>query len=169
VVAELAAREIAYLVLPPPKSTGRERFGAQLLSDQADLFAGLSLEDGCATLCAFTAATVCDSLAWYGPAAARVIASGGGTHNPALMRMLAERLATSGSTLVPSGDLGIDADAKEALAFAVLGYETLRERPANLCGATGAARPTVLGAIAPHGLAGLLAKMHAECAANGVT
>jgi anhydro-N-acetylmuramic acid kinase len=74
-----------------------------------------------------------------------------------------------GSILVPSGDLGIDADAKEALAFAVLGYETLRERPANLCGATGAARPTVLGAIAPHGLAGLLAKMHAECAANGVT
>jgi anhydro-N-acetylmuramic acid kinase len=120
-------------------------------------------------LCAFTVSTVCDSLAWYGPAAARVIASGGGTHNPALMRMLAERLATSGSTLVPSGDLGIDADAKEALAFAVLGYETLRERPANLCGATGAARSTVLGAIAPHGLAGLLAKMHAECAANGVT
>ena len=53
-VGELIAREAVYLVLPPPKSTGRERFGAQLLEAHADLFARLSLEDGCATLCAFT-------------------------------------------------------------------------------------------------------------------
>ncbi|MBD5635654.1 MAG: anhydro-N-acetylmuramic acid kinase [Candidatus Eremiobacteraeota bacterium] len=166
VVADLCAREMFYLALPPPKSTGRERFGATLLADQADLFGGLSLEDGCATLCAFTARTVCDSLAWYGPSAARVIASGGGVRNPAMMRMLGERLASTGSTLVTSDDLGIDSDAKEALAFAVLGYETLRGRPANLPAATGARRPAVLGAIVPHGLEGLLAKMRAERAAN---
>jgi anhydro-N-acetylmuramic acid kinase len=167
VVAELTAREIFYLIQPPPKSTGRERFGAQLLADQDDLFAPLSLEDGCATLCAFTAATVSDALAAYGPPGARVIASGGGTRNPALMRALAERLAANGSTLVPSSTYGVDPDAKEALAFAVLGYETLRGRPANVPRATGATRPAVLGAIAPYELDALLAKMRAECAANG--
>jgi anhydro-N-acetylmuramic acid kinase len=167
VVADLAAREMFYLALPPPKSTGRERFGEQLLEHQADLFADLSLEDGCATLCAFTVATICDSLDWYGPASARVVASGGGVRNPVLVGMLAERLARSGSTLALSSAYGIDPDAKEAIAFAVLGYETLRERPGNLPSATGAARGVVLGAVAPHGLAGLLAKMRAECAANG--
>jgi anhydro-N-acetylmuramic acid kinase len=167
VVAELCAREMLFLVLPPPKSTGRERFGAQLLADQADLFARLSLEDGCATLCAFTVATLCDSLALYGPNAPRVIASGGGTRNPALMRLLGERLRTAGASLVRSDELGLDPDAKEAVAVAVLGYETLRGRPANLPRATGAKRPAVLGAIVPYRLDVLLAKMHAECASNG--
>jgi anhydro-N-acetylmuramic acid kinase len=167
VVAELCAREMLFLVLPPPKSTGRERFGAQLLADQADLFERLSLEDGCATLCAFTVATLCDSLALYGPPAPRVIASGGGTRNPTLMRLLGERLRTAGASLVRSDDLGLDPDAKEAVAFAVLGYETLRGRPANLPRATGAKRPTVLGAIVPYHLDVLLAKMRAECASNG--
>jgi anhydro-N-acetylmuramic acid kinase len=154
-------------VLPPPKSTGRERFGAQLLADQGDLFARLSLEDGCATLCAFTVATLCDSLALYGPPAPRVIASGGGTRNPTLMRLLGERLRTAGASLVRSDELGLDPDAKEAVAFAVLGYETLRGRPANLPRATGAAHPAVLGAIVPYRLDLLLAKMRAECASNG--
>jgi anhydro-N-acetylmuramic acid kinase len=110
---------------------------------------------------------VSDALAAYGPPGARVIASGGGTRNPALMRALAERLAANGSTLAPSSAYGVDPDAKEALAFAVLGYETLRGRPANVPRATGASRPAVLGAIAPYDLEALLAKMRAECAANG--
>jgi anhydro-N-acetylmuramic acid kinase len=166
IVRDLCAREIFYLAQPPPKSTGRERFGAQLLADQADLFADLSLEDGCATLCGFTVATICDSLGWYGPARARTVASGGGTRNATLMRLLAERLATTGSTLVSSAAYGVDPDAKEALAFAVLGFETLRERPANLPRATGASAPAVLGAIVPRGLAALLAKMDAAGPAN---
>jgi len=166
-VAELIAREMPYLVVPPPKSTGRERFGAQLLAAHRDIFARLSLEDGCATLCAFTVATICDSLALYGPQRPRVIASGGGTRNRTLMRRLGERLAETGATLVNARDFGVDPDAKEALAFALLGYETLRERPANLPRATGARRPAVLGALAPHDLATLFAKIRAECAANG--
>jgi anhydro-N-acetylmuramic acid kinase len=166
VLRELLAREAFYLVQPPPKSTGRERFGEGLLDVHADLIEPLALPDGCATLAAFTAATIADGLAAYGPPSARVIASGGGTHNPALLRALATRLAEHGSTLVRSDDFGVDADAKEALAFALLGYETLRGRPANCPAATGAARPAVLGAIVPCGLAALLAKMHAEVAAN---
>jgi len=166
-LGELVAREAVFLALPPPKSTGRERFGEALLEAHADLFAQLSLEDGCATLAAFTAATIAQSLANYGPAAARVIASGGGTRNRSLMTMLRERLERAGSTLHTSDEYAIPSDAKEAIAFAVLGYETLRGRPASLPGATGACRPAVLGAIAPFALARLLAKMHAECAANG--
>ena len=166
VVRELCAREAFFLALPPPKSTGRERFGAQLLAAQADLFEDLSLEDGCATLCAFTVATLADSLADYGPGAARIVASGGGTHNTTLVRMLRERFARDGCTFVLSNELGLDADAKEAIAFAILGYETLRGRPANLAGATGAARPAVLGAIVPFALDALLAKIRAELTAN---
>ena len=166
VVRELCAREAFFLAVPPPKSTGRERFGAQLLAAHADLFEDLSLEDGCATLCAFTVATLADSLADYGPGPARVVASGGGTRNATLVRMLRERFARDGCALVISDELGLRADAKEALAFAMLGYETLRGRPANLPGATGATRQTVLGAIVPYRLDALLAKIRAEVMAN---
>jgi anhydro-N-acetylmuramic acid kinase len=117
-------------------------------------------------LCAFTVVTIGDGLEAYGPPNARVIASGGGTHNATLMHLLAERLARSGCQLERSDAYGIDPDAKEAIAFAVLGYETLRGRPASLPGATGARRPAVLGAIAPSGLEALLAKIREECTAN---
>jgi len=166
VVAELLVRESPFFKLRPPKSTGRERFGTQFLKAHDDLFAAMSLEDGCATLCAFTAATIADSLAAHGPLRPLVIASGGGVHNRALLAMLRERLACDGAELTTSGDFGVDPDAKEALAFALLGYETLRERPANVPAATGATHPAVLGAIAPHGLAAVLTKMRAEIAAN---
>jgi anhydro-N-acetylmuramic acid kinase len=166
VVADVIAREAFYLALPPPKSTGRERFGAMLLDAHAELFAPLSLEDGCATLAALTVATICDSLSAYGPARARVIASGGGTQNAALMVMLRERLERAGSSLHVSDAYGIASDAKEAIAFAVLGYETLRGRPASLPGATGASKPALLGAVAPFALEALLAKIRAECTAN---
>ena len=167
VVRELAAREAFFLMLPPPKSTGRERFGAQLLAAHGDLFGPLSLEDGCATLVAFSAATLAESLIDYGPAGGRVIASGGGVENPALVRAIRERLAPAGFVVERSDAYGVDPAAKEAIAFAILGYETLRGRPANLPGATGAARPVVLGAIAPYALADVLAKIRDEVAANG--
>jgi len=159
---DLIAREAFFLVQPPPKSTGRERFGAQVLDAQADLFARLSLEDGCATLAAFTAATIDESLALYGPQPARIIASGGGVHNAALVTMLRVRFAKRRCELVTSDAAGVDPDAKEAIAFAVLGYETLRGRPSNIPRATGAARPAVLGAIVPCALAATLAKVSSE-------
>jgi len=163
---ELIAREAFYLMQPPPKTTGRERFGPQLLDAQADLLAKLSLPNGCATLAAYTAATIADSLALYGPSGGTLVASGGGTHNATLMRMLVERLEPGGFEITTSAAFGIDPDAKEAVAFAVLGYQTLRGRPANLPRATGATRAAVLGAIVPFELVSLLAKTRAECAPN---
>ena len=149
----------AYFALPPPKSTGRERFGKHFL-DAFPALASLSLEDGAATLCALTARTVATALRSAAPGAARTIASGGGARNPALVAALSRAL--DGIVLETSDAYGIDADAKEAIAFAVLGYETLRERAAGLPRVTGASRAAVLGALVPHGLANLLAKLAAE-------
>ncbi len=163
----LVERDADFFAQAPPKSTGRERFGLQCLAAHAERFADLSLEDGCATLCAFTANSIAASLAAYAPPHVRVVASGGGVHNAALCTMLRERLEQRGRELAMASDFGIDPDAKEALAFAILGYETLRGRPANVPSATGAMRPTLLGAIVPYELDRLLTKMRVELAANG--
>ena len=160
---ELLAAMMAdeYFGAAPPKTTGRERFGAHFLARHAGALAKLSIEDGAATLAELTAATVAGAIERHGFAHARVIVSGGGANNPALLERLAARL--KGARVERSDTMGIPADAKEAIAFAVLGYETLRERAGNVPAATGARRAVVLGAIAPYRLAKLLARIHSEC------
>jgi anhydro-N-acetylmuramic acid kinase len=76
--------------------------------------------------------------------------------------MDALRAALPNLRVTVSDEFGIDADAKEAIAFAVLGYTTLRNQPAGLPSVTGAKAPRVLGAIAPHNLAELLTKLSLE-------
>jgi anhydro-N-acetylmuramic acid kinase len=76
-----------------------------------------------------------------------VIVSGGGARNPVIMKHLAALLP--GVAIATSADFGIDIDAKEAIAFAILGYETWRGRPSNLPSATGARRAVILGRITP--------------------
>lgn len=151
----------AYFSLPPPKTTGRERFGEQFLREHGSAIAPLSIEDGAATLAALTAVTLAGAVRSVAPAGARVLVSGGGARNAAILRGLQERLEHF--TVERSDAMNLNADAKEAVAFAVLGYETLRERAANVPRVTGAAHPAVLGAIAPYELSGLLAKVQAEC------
>jgi anhydro-N-acetylmuramic acid kinase len=75
----------------------------------------------------------------------QIIVGGGGAKNPVLMRSLREK---TGCEVLTHADFGIDNKAKEALAFAILGYETLQGRPSNVPRATGAKRPAVLGKIA---------------------
>jgi anhydro-N-acetylmuramic acid kinase len=150
-----------YFALAPPKSTGRERFGAQFLRAHAERLSALSLEDGAATLTALTARTLAAAIQSSAPEGARVLVSGGGAHNLALMTALQERLPRS--RVERSDVMNFHGDAKEAIAFALLGYETLRGRPANVPSATGASRPVPLGSIAPYNLSALLAKMEAEC------
>jgi anhydro-N-acetylmuramic acid kinase len=149
-----------YFAQAPPKSTGRERFGSQFLARHAVLLDPLEIEDGVATLAELTAATVADQIARRMPAA-RVLVAGGGARNPALLARLAARLPRA--RVETTAVMGIDPDAKEAIAFAVLGFETLRGREANVPRATGAGRSVPLGGIAPHGLARLLARVEAEC------
>ena len=146
-----------YFDREPPKSTGRELFGARYLANN-DLFS-LSLEDGCATLTELTVRTIAASIRRCGAAANRVIVSGGGADNPTLMRLL--RTALPESTVVRSDDFGIDGQFKEAIAFAVLGLETLRGRPSSLPAVTGAIAPAVLGSIVPYALEALVAKVSA--------
>ncbi|MDP9111500.1 MAG: anhydro-N-acetylmuramic acid kinase [Candidatus Eremiobacteraeota bacterium] len=158
---EAMARD-PYFARPFPKSTGRERFGHQFFEPYADTIAELSLEDGAATLAALTVLTLADAICAVAPNGSRVLLSGGGARNEAIVRGLRERLALY--CVESSGVMEIDPDAKEAIAFALLGYETLRGRASNVPSATGARYATPLGAIAPWNLRELLAKVHAECA-----
>jgi anhydro-N-acetylmuramic acid kinase len=125
----------------PPKSAGREQYGAEF---HARLKAsGLPMADLIATATVLTAATI--AMAAGRPD--ELIASGGGVHNPEIMGHLAALMP--GVAISTSTDHGIDADAKEAIAFAVLAHETWRGRASNLPSATGARRPVVLGCITP--------------------
>lgn len=153
-----------YFGAPPPKTTGRERFGDHFLAQFGDSFSKLSTPDGAATLTELSAISIAQAIERAGFARAHVVVSGGGARNRALVTRLAARLPTA--RVEPSDAMGFSVDAKEAIAFAVLGYETLRGRAANVPLATGAQRRVVLGAIAPHGLRELLDAIAGECDAS---
>ena len=120
---------------------------------------------GAATLTELTAVSVADAIAKTRFGGARVIAAGGGAHNRTLLARIAARLEAG--CVETSDSMGMPVDAKEAVAFAVLGYETLRERAANAPAATGARHAVTLGAIAPHRLHELLAAIARECSGAG--
>ncbi|HTV93008.1 MAG TPA: anhydro-N-acetylmuramic acid kinase [Verrucomicrobiae bacterium] len=150
-----------YFAQSPPKSTGREQFGAQFLLAHRHLLERLSLEDGCATLTEVTARSIADAVAAIGMSASRILCSGGGARNRALMRSIGGHLPEA--RVERSDTVGLDPDAKEAIVFAVLGYETLRERAANVPRVTGASHAVPLGAIAPFSLRRLIAEVENEC------
>jgi anhydro-N-acetylmuramic acid kinase len=130
-----------YLHEEPPKSTGRERFGQQFV---AGLIAtGIAPEDLIATATEFTAASIAQGIGTVAKGAYRVTASGGGVHNRWLMKRLAAHV--NPMPIGTSAEFGIDPDAKEAIAFAVLAFESAAGRPANLPSATGARQGVILG------------------------
>lgn len=141
-----------YYALAPPKSTGRELFGDQYAARVMEQGAarGLAPADVVATLTALTARSIAEAYARFGPPGGvdEVVAHGGGARNRALMDMLAAALPP-GAPVVQHDDFGVPAKAKEAVAFALLGYEGLHGRPGALPSCTGASRPAVLGTIAP--------------------
>ena len=151
--ADLLERWIAaepYFRLLPPKTTGRELFGGQYgarLWSEAQA-RGLSNEDYTATVTAFTARSIAAAYRGFMPEMPdEVIVSGGGAYNPTLLSMLVAEAAPA--KVIVIDELGMPSDAKEAVAFAVLAYETWHNRPGNLPSATGARRPVVLGSITP--------------------
>ncbi|MGP4092333.1 anhydro-N-acetylmuramic acid kinase, partial [Streptomyces sp. KR55] len=109
-----------YYVLPAPKTTGKELFHVGYLHTALAGVGTLPAEDVIATLTELTARTVADAVRAVG--ATEVIASGGGARNPVLMAMLGDQLP--GVPVRASDELGLPADAKEAYAFAVLGFLT---------------------------------------------
>ena len=138
--------EEPYFTRKPPKSTGRELFGVQRCDVYLKEMAGLPKEDILATLTAFTARSTAEAYKNFLPALPdEVLLCGGGARNPAIAAMLQKELPTS--RIGRTEDAGLPGDSKEAVAFAVLGYETMNRRPGNLPAATGASSPVVLGSI----------------------
>ncbi len=140
--------EHPFFLLPPPKSTGRELFGAACAQQcwQEAQQAGLSKADLIATLTDFTAATIELSYRKFLPEIpTEILIGGGGSRNLYLMNKLQQRLPDS---IVRSTEAsGLDADYKEAIAFAILAYWRIHNTPGNLPSVTGAARPCLLGEL----------------------
>lgn len=134
-----------YFQLAPPKTAGREQFGQEYASGL--IATGIAIEDLIATATELTARSIASAIERYAQPGWEVIASGGGVHNRTLMRRLTALLA--GRALRTSADFGIDPDAKEAVAFALLAYRFHRRRPGNLPPATGAKRAVILGRGTP--------------------
>ncbi|MFC8686846.1 anhydro-N-acetylmuramic acid kinase [Brevibacillus porteri] len=140
-----------YYQIKPPKSTGREVYGkafAHELFNEADIL-GISHADLLATVTALTATTITDAYKHFVLPTTKVeevIVSGGGAHNQTLLTMLQRQLPT-GMTVMTAQQFGMPDDAKEAVAFAILGHETLMGRPSNVPSVTGAKRAVPLGNI----------------------
>lgn len=137
-----------YFSQPPPKSTGRERFGIEYADKLLARVrkAGGSENDAVATATALTAETIARAVTG-GSHDGEIVVSGGGAKNPALLERLAARVQPR--PVVLFDQVFFDGEAKEAVAFAFLGLQTVSGRPGNLPAATGARGPRVLGHITP--------------------
>ena len=156
----------------PPKTAGREEFGREFVAEFLRSCRGARKQDVVATATALTARSIADAVKhsvlgkvptsrktgekWGTLSAKRsltqptfgeMILSGGGSKNSTLVAMIAEQVAPLGIVVRFSDEFGLPSEAKEAVAFAVLAYETWNRRPANVPSATGAKRPAVLGKI----------------------
>lgn len=169
--------EDAFLREPPPRSTGRERYGDAWLERHAAAIDARALPDVLATLCAYTVRAVRDALRdealravpWEraeaeatrdqslgGPVQAaplaapdELVVSGGGVRNAALLEELRAALEPECAVRSSTEALGVAPEAKEALAFALLADATLRGLPSSYPRVTGARRPSVLGKLSP--------------------
>ena len=139
-----------YLKLAPPKSTGREYYGTAYLKKILALGRKHRAKPNdlirAATI--FTALSIVDALHRFVLPKHKIhqlIVSGGGANNPLILAQLAAALPAI--EIVPSSQLGVPEDAKEAYAFALLAYETWHQRASNIPSATGARKAAILGKI----------------------
>ena len=138
----------------PPKTSGREEFGREFVREFLRRCGRCSKQDAVATATALTAKSIADAVrrhvsknATKNHAFQEMILSGGGAENSTLVAMLRTELIPLGIQLRFSDEFGVPSAAKEAVAFAILAYETWRRRPSNIPSATGAKRAAVLGKI----------------------
>ena len=144
-----------YFSMPPPKSTGREEFGRPFVTRLVEAVhpeGDRDWLDLVATLTELTARTIADAYArWVTPRGLdEVVITGGGARNLTLVGRI--RALLTPLPVVDAAALGMDPDAKEAVAFALLAWAHLRGIPANVPTATGAAGPRVLGSLTPGAL-----------------
>jgi anhydro-N-acetylmuramic acid kinase len=152
----------AFFRRKPPKTAGREEFGREFVkkfqaacinsrpSKSAKGRPSVSGQDGIATATALTARSIAEAIKKHvlrHGDFSELIVSGGGAKNPTLMAWLANELRSLGLRLRASDEFGIPSEAKEAVAFAVLAFETWNQRASNVPSATGAKRPAILGKI----------------------
>ena len=141
----------------PPKSAGREQFGREFVSQFMRRCGRAPKQDVVATATALTARSIALALRRFVLTTetrrhgenlfGEYIVSGGGTKNSTLMRMLKQEMEALGLWLRRSEQFHIPSEAKEAVAFALMAYQTWHRRPSNLPSATGAQRPAVLGKV----------------------
>lgn len=142
----------------PPKSTGREEFGREFVAEFLRWFGRRARkQDIMATATALTAVSIGRGLRQglallkidtpFRQGAAEFIVSGGGAENRTLLQMIAEEVRPLGFRVLTSDELGMPNQAKEAVAFALLAYQTWHRQPGNVPGATGARRPVILGKV----------------------
>ncbi len=139
-----------YFRVQPPKSTGRELFGAQFAEPYIDRAraSGHSVADLVATLTAFTAHSIADQYRRFLPGRPdEVVVGGGGSRNPYLMRLLSGLLDPAQIRL--HEDFGLPSLGREAVYFALMGHEALFGRPNTVPSCTGALRSVVMGKIVP--------------------
>jgi anhydro-N-acetylmuramic acid kinase len=140
----------------PPRTAGREEFGREYAGRFLRICRGASKPDVVATATALTARSIADSVRRFvlpkfagrrNRADHQMIVSGGGSKNPTLMGMLRDEITPLGISVHFSDEFGLPAEAKEAVAFALLAHETWHRRPSNVPSATGAKRAAILGKI----------------------
>jgi anhydro-N-acetylmuramic acid kinase len=134
----------------PPKAAGREQFGIEYTEKILRGMRSAGVEDLLATFAELTARTIVTALRKFArprDPIDELIVSGGGARNRFLMSRLQGLLPKT--RVMTSSEVGIDLDAKEAIAFAILANESWQHRPANVPSVTGARRPVILGKITP--------------------
>lgn len=148
IVRELLADP--YFSSPPPKSTGRELFSSAYIQSLVERCraAGCGNEDIIATAVHFTSASIADAYRRFVPEpVSEVLLSGGGAKNPSLYFAIEKALLPT--KVRRFDDVYFDGEAKEAVAFALLGFLFMQRRTANVPGATGASGPRILGKLTP--------------------
>ncbi|MGL4109716.1 anhydro-N-acetylmuramic acid kinase AnmK [Clostridium sp. LP20] len=137
-----------YINMYPPKTTGREDFGEQFVSSILERYREESPEDIIATFTAYTANTIIENYKRYiipKVKLSKIIIGGGGAHNKTLVELIQNGLKDI--KVFTQDDLGYSSDAKEAIAFAILGNETINGNCSNVPTATGAKESVILGNI----------------------
>ena len=152
----------AFFSQQPPKTAGREQFGEAFVQELLRLCRHADADDVIATATALTARSIALAVRSFVlpadavnvPAGSRspsryreFVVSGGGTRNGTLMRMIREELAPLKMRVLTTDDFGLPSEAKEAVAFALLAYQTWRRLPSNIPSATGAQQPAILGKV----------------------